>query len=621
MYDILDTIKGPNDIKNVDPGDYRRLAAEIRDFLVHSVSQTGGHLASNLGAVELTMALHLCLDLPKDKIVWDVGHQSYIHKLLTGRREGFATLRSYGGMSGFPKREESPCDAFNTGHSSTSLSAALGLACSRDLKGEDSTVVAVIGDGSLTGGMAYEALNNVSRLKSNMIIVLNDNKMSISESVGGLSKHLTELRTRESYLDFKKDLEKKLRQIPQVGGSVFRGMKKYKDHIRTLLTGGGMFQDMGIKYIGPIDGHDVKQMVRVFSAMKMLDEPVIVHVLTNKGQGFVPAEEDPSAFHGVGKFDAVTGEIISGSKPSYTSVFSRKIVSMAREHKDITAITAAMPDGTGLTQFAKKFPDRFYDVGIAEQHAVTFSAGLAVGGMKPFVAVYSSFLQRAFDQVIHDVCLQDLPIVFCIDRAGLVGADGETHQGIFDLSFMSMIPHMTVCAPKNDTELRDMLDFAYDFKTPIAIRYPRGEAYDGLQDKRSPIEYGKSEIICKGSRVALLAVGSMVKTAVETRDLLLKQGIDSSIVNMRFVKPLDTKALEWAARDHDLVVTMEENVLAGGFGEHAADYYEENFDRHIRILQVGIDDRFIPHGNADQLKSIFGLDAETTAQRILKALE
>ena len=526
MSGYLDRINEANDIKKIEPEAYDALASEIRSFIIESVSEHGGHLASNLGVVELTMALHLCMDFPNDKLIWDVGHQAYTHKLLTGRKEDFSGLRTFGGMSGFPKHKESPCDAFDTGHSSTSISAALGYARARDLKGEDRTVVAVIGDGSLTGGMAYEALNNVSHLKSNMIIVLNDNKMSISENVGGLSKHLTALRTRESYMDFKMDVEKKLKQIPHVGDSVARSVKKSKDSIRQLFVKGGFFEDFGIKYIGPIDGHDIKEMVRVLNALKRLNEPVVMHVVTQKGRGYVPAEQNPSAFHGVGSFDIATGESLASKSLTYTSVFSKTICRLGKAHPDVVTICAAMPDGTGLTAFKKHFPGRFFDVGIAEQHAVTFAAGLAAGGMHPFVAVYSSFLQRAYDQIIHDVCIQNLPVVFCVDRAGLVGADGETHQGIFDLSYLSMIPNMTVCAPKNKYELYDMLYFAYQYHGPIAIRYPRGSAYEGFKNMRPPIEYGKSELMFEGEKIALVAVGSMVQTAVQVREKLLDKGKD-----------------------------------------------------------------------------------------------
>ena len=619
MSEYLDRINEANDIKKIEPEAYDALASEIRSFIIESVSEHGGHLASNLGVVELTMALHLCMDFPNDKLIWDVGHQAYTHKLLTGRKEDFSGLRTFGGMSGFPKHKESPCDAFDTGHSSTSISAALGYARARDLKGEDRTVVAVIGDGSLTGGMAYEALNNVSHLKSNMIIVLNDNKMSISENVGGLSKHLTALRTRESYMDFKMDVEKKLKQIPHVGDSVARSVKKSKDSIRQLFVKGGFFEDFGIKYIGPIDGHDIKEMVRVLNALKRLNEPVVMHVVTQKGRGYVPAEQNPSAFHGVGSFDIATGESLASKSLTYTSVFSKTICRLGKAHPDVVTICAAMPDGTGLTAFKKHFPGRFFDVGIAEQHAVTFAAGLAAGGMHPFVAVYSSFLQRAYDQIIHDVCIQNLPVVFCVDRAGLVGADGETHQGIFDLSYLSMIPNMTVCAPKNKYELYDMLYFAYQYHGPIAIRYPRGSAYEGFKNMRPPIEYGKSELMFEGEKIALVAVGSMVQTAVEVREKLLDKGINATVVNARFVCPLDTECLDRLSRDHHWIVTMEENVLKGGFGEACGDYLLAKHE-DVRLIHVGVPDVYVEHGGVDQLKKTLHMDADSIVERICSAM-
>ena len=619
MSGYLDRINEANDIKKIEPEAYDALASEIRSFIIESVSEHGGHLASNLGVVELTMALHLCMDFPNDKLIWDVGHQAYTHKLLTGRKEDFSGLRTFGGMSGFPKHKESPCDAFDTGHSSTSISAALGYARARDLKGEDRTVVAVIGDGSLTGGMAYEALNNVSHLKSNMIIVLNDNKMSISENVGGLSKHLTALRTRESYMDFKMDVEKKLKQIPHVGDSVARSVKKSKDSIRQLFVKGGFFEDFGIKYIGPIDGHDIKEMVRVLNALKRLNEPVVMHVVTQKGRGYVPAEQNPSAFHGVGSFDIATGESLASKSLTYTSVFSKTICRLGKAHPDVVTICAAMPDGTGLTAFKKHFPGRFFDVGIAEQHAVTFAAGLAAGGMHPFVAVYSSFLQRAYDQIIHDVCIQNLPVVFCVDRAGLVGADGETHQGIFDLSYLSMIPNMTVCAPKNKYELYDMLYFAYQYHGPIAIRYPRGSAYEGFKNMRPPIEYGKSELMFEGEKIALVAVGSMVQTAVQVREKLLNKGINATVVNARFVCPLDTECLDRLSRDHQWIVTMEENVLKGGFGEACGDYLLAKHE-DVRLIHVGVPDVYVEHGGVDQLKKTLHMDADSIVERICSAM-
>ena len=620
MADLLDSIQKANDIKKISPADYDKLAEEIRSFILSSVSETGGHLASSLGAVELTMALHLTMNLPRDQIIWDVGHQSYAHKILTGRKEEFADLRSLGGISGFPRRSESECDAFGTGHSSTSISAALGLAAARDRNNGDWMVTAVIGDGSMTGGMAYEALNNVSRLHHNLLIVLNDNKMSISENVGGLSSHLSVLRTQSSYIGLKKDVERRLKQIPHVGEDVAKKVKQSKDQIRQLLIKDSFFEELGIKYIGPVDGHDISTMIRIFQSVKKMDQPVLVHVVTKKGKGYLPAERNPSAFHGVGKFDLKTGKLVSSGDKSYTSVFSDKLVRLAAEHKEICAITAAMLDGTGLKAFQKRFPGRLYDVGIAEQHAVTFAAGLAAGGEKPFVAIYSSFLQRAFDQIVNDVCIQKLPVVFCVDRAGIVGADGETHQGILDLSYLSLIPNMTVCAPKNDCELEDMLDFAYSFDGPIAIRYPRGAAYTGLSDHRAPIEYGRSELLYKGTRAAILAVGGMVKEAEKARQILMEQGIEITLVNARFVKPLDLQCLDQISRDHSLIVTAEDNVVQGGFGETCADYLMRQGYKG-QLMHVGVEDIYVTHGSTDQLYHMLGMDGQSIAAKIRNKLQ
>ena len=624
MAKILDNIRQPNDIKKVTPKEYDQLAGEIREFLLESISKTGGHLASNLGVVELTMALHLCLDLPKDKIVWDVGHQSYVHKILTGRKDAFGGLRTFGGISGFPKIRESACDAFDTGHSSTSISAALGYARGRDLLGEDYTVVAVIGDGALTGGMAYEAINNAARMDKNFIIILNDNKMSISENVGGVSKYLNDIRMNESYIDFKEDVEAALRRIPRIGSSVVRSVKRSKDSIKQFLMPGGFFEDLGIDYMGPVDGHDIPQLVRVISAAKRKRKAVLVHVITQKGKGYEPAEEDPSAYHGVDKFDVKTGMPLKKSTQStYTQIFSRTMLRMAAEDEKIVGVCAAMPYGTGLYKFSKQYPDRFFDVGIAEEHAVTFAAGLAAAGMKPYVAIYSSFLQRSYDQMIHDVCLPQHPVVFCIDRAGIVGADGETHQGILDLSYLCSIPGMNVFAPKNKYELYDVLKFSRTFDAPLAIRYPRGTAYGGLKQFRAPIEYGKSEILRTGARVAILAVGSMVETAWDVCARLAEENIDPALVNVRFVKPLDRKILEWLARDYEVIVTMEENVLRGGYGEAVAAYLsdlrcQDREKYSARLLKIGIPDVYVEHGNVDLLKESMGLDSLSVTQKIIK---
>lgn len=616
MTTVLDQIKEANDIKKITPDQYETLAEELRAFIIESVSETGGHLASNLGVVELTMALHLCLDLPKDKIIWDVGHQSYTHKILTGRKDEFAGLRTYGGMSGFPKQRESQCDAFDTGHSSTSISAALGYARARDILGEDYTVVAVIGDGSLTGGMAYEALNNAARLNSNLIIILNDNNMSISENVGGMSKYLNRIRTNENYLELKVDVESALKKIPGIGDSMARGLKKSKDALKQMLIPGGLFEDLGVEYMGPVDGHDMAGLISAIKAAKKEKRAVLLHVLTHKGKGYEPAEDNPSEFHGVGKFDVSSGEIKKSEKVSYTEAFSKSIQYLGTQDERVVAISAAMPSGTGLTKFAKRFPKRFFDVGIAEEHAVTFAGGLAAGGLKPYVAIYSSFFQRAYDQIVHDVCIPDLPVTFCVDRAGIVGADGETHQGILDLSFFSSIPNMTVFAPKNRYELYDVMKFSLNFEHPLAIRYPRGDAWDGEKEHRAPIEYGKSELLYEGEQVALIAVGSMVETAVQVKDYLEEAGLHATVVNARFVKPLDETMLDELANKHNMIVTLEENVLRGGFGEAVADYYMVKGSA-VYVKHVGIPDEFVEHGNVTQLKTSMGMDPWAISAKIL----
>ena len=616
MSDILEQIKQANDIKNIDPSRYDELAAQLRDFIIHSVSETGGHLASNLGVVELTMALHLCLDLPKDKIIWDVGHQSYTHKILTGRKDEFPGMRSYGGMSGFPKHRESQCDAFDTGHSSTSISAALGYVGARELTGGDYTVVAVIGDGSMTGGMVYEALNNAARLKSNLIIILNDNKMSISENVGGMSNYLNRIRTNENYVEFKTDVETALKRIPGIGESVARSVKKSKDSLKHWLIPGGFFEDLGIEYMGPVDGHDMNQLIRAIRMAKKEKQAVILHVITQKGRGYEPAEDNPSAFHGVGKFDIQSGTIEKSPDISYTEAFSKAIQYLGTKDERVVAVSAAMPSGTGLTKFAKRFPKRFFDVGIAEEHAVTFAGGLAAGGLKPYVAIYSSFFQRAYDQIVHDVCIPDLPVVFCVDRAGIVGADGETHQGILDLSFFASIPGMTVFAPKNKYELYDVMKFSLEFNHPMAIRYPRGTAYEGEKEHRAPIVHGKSELLYEGEQVALVAVGSMVETAVQVKDYLAKEGLQVTVVNARFIKPLDTEMLDMLSQKHNMIVTMEENVLRGGFGEAVADYYMTK-GLPVFVKHVGIPDEFVEHGNVARLKQSMGMDPWAISANIL----
>ena len=614
---VLEKINQVGDIKQIPPEEYDTLAEEIRHFLVEKISRSGGHLASNLGVVEFTMALHLCFDFPKDKVVWDVGHQSYTHKLLTGRKSGFDELRKYGGMSGFPKRKESDCDCFDTGHSSTSISAGIGLVAARDLQDGDEHVISVIGDGALTGGMAYEALNNASRLKRNFIIILNDNNMSIAENVGGMSEYLNGLRTNEAYTNFKTGVEQSLSRIP--GGShLANQLKKTKSGIKQLFIPGMLFENMGITYLGPVDGHDIGKLQDILNKAKKVKGAVLVHVLTRKGNGYVPAERHPARFHGAEPFDIETGlPLNKKKKANYQDVFSTCMVKLGQRNEKVVAITAAMPDGTGLKRFKNIYPDRFFDVGIAEGHAVTFAAGLAAGGMRPIFAVYSSFLQRAYDQVLHDVCIQNLPVGFAIDRAGLVGSDGETHQGIFDLSYLSSIPNMHIMAPKNKWELSDMLKYAVEFDGPIALRYPRGEAYDGLKEYRRPIEYGKSEVIYEEEDIALLAVGNMVKIAEQVRKNLKEIGYSCTLVNARFVKPIDTEVLDMLSADHKLLVTMEENVRSGGYGEKVMDYVVEQ-ELPVKLLNISLPDEYVEHGNVALLYEEVGIDAQTVTKRIIE---
>lgn len=672
MAQILDNINKPNDIKYVNSEDYKKLTDEIRHFLIKHISKTGGHLASNLGTVELTIALHLCMNFPQDKLIWDVGHQAYTHKILTGRKNEFNTLRTYQGLSGFPKVKESECDCFDTGHSSTSISAAMGIVKARDIRGENNKVVAVIGDGALSGGMAFEALNNAARLNSNLMIVLNDNNMSISENVGGMANYLGKLRTDSLYHDIKSGIEKTLNKIPGVGSVIMDKLRKSKDSIKRLVIPGMLFEDMGITYIGPIDGHDIDQLKMAFLSASKVKEAVLVHVITKKGKGYRPAEQNPSSYHGVEAFDVKTGKNnVIKKEISYTEVFSESIVELAKEHDDVVAITAAMPSGTGLSNFMKQFPNRFFDVGIAEEHAVTFGAGLAAGGMKPFVAIYSTFLQRAYDQILHDVCITKLPVVFVIDRAGLVGNDGETHQGIYDISFLSHIPSLTFIAPKNKSELQDMLHFAYEFQGPIAIRYPRGKAYTGLEDFKAPIEYGKSEVlystfddviaskkkarllnddvdklnedvsktnedldrskeeisvsnvdivydsINKKDNILLLAVGSMVETAVSVRELLIESNKNVTLVNVRFISPMDEKLLHEMTQHHSIWVTLEENVKAGGYGEKVSSFVIDHNYVHVKHINISLPTSYIEHGDVAILKEKVGFDAVSIYKKVI----
>lgn len=613
---VLDKIKKANDVQELSQEELQTLAEEVRAFLIEHLSRTGGHLASNLGVVELTIALHRVLHFPGDRLIWDVGHQCYTHKILTGRKEEFEHLRQAGGMSGFPKRAESPCDSFDTGHSSTSISAGLGYVHARDLQGEDYRVISVIGDGALTGGMAYEALNNAAELKKNFVIVLNDNNMSISNNVGGMSAYLGNLRTAASYADLKLNVTNALKRIPRVGDGMVQAIHKTKSSIKQFVIPGMLFENMGLTYLGPVDGHNISQMTRIFQDAFRVEGPVLVHVLTRKGMGYEPAMRHPARFHGTAPFEIETGIPAKKTRPAYTDIFSTVMRKFGDRDEKVVAVTAAMPTGTGLNRFAHMFPQRFFDVGIAEEHAVTFAAGLALGGLKPVVAVYSSFLQRAVDQVLHDVCMQNLHVVFAIDRAGLVGSDGETHHGCFDLTYLSMMPNMTVMAPKNKWELSDMMKFAVAFDAPAALRYPRGEAWEGFEDRRDPIVWGKGEMLVEGEEIALLAVGSMVKTAEQVRRRLWEHGIRATLVNMRFVKPFDRQLLKKLAASHSRFVTLEENVITGGFGQQVVSWAGKELPG-VSVMTVAIPDQFVTHGNVDYLYRELGMDEQSVTERIL----
>lgn len=618
MSKLLNQINNPNDIKKIPAKYYPQLAEEIREFLIDSVSKTGGHLASNLGTVELTIALHAVLDLPKDKIIWDVGHQSYTHKILTGRKNNFDRLRELDGMSGFPKRHESDCDSFDTGHSSTSISAALGIATANKLKGSDEKVVAVIGDGALTGGMALEALNNVASLNKNFVIILNDNNMSISENVGSMSNYLNKLRVGEHYNDFKIDVENSLSKIPKVGKQLVKKVKRTKDNLKNLIISGGLFDDLGITYIGPVDGHDIEGLINIIDNALKIDHPIVIHTKTVKGKGYKFAEENPSKFHGINAFDKETGlETGAGGAMTYTDVFSKTLVEMAKENNKIVAITAAMPDGTGLARFQKEYPERFFDVGIAEEHAVTFAAGLAASGLKPFVSIYSSFYQRAYDQIIHDVCLQNLPVTFIFDRAGLVGKDGETHQGIFDMSFLSAMPNMTIIAPKDIRELVDAMKFAENHNGPVAIRFARGVAYAGLKENNSVFEYAKSETLQSGEKVALIAIGNMVEETVRAVDKLAEKNIFPTLVNARFIKPVDYDMILRLAQTHDSIVVIEEGIKKGGYGEGVEAFISEN-NLKTNVCVMAINDCFVEQGTVDSLRERIGISYNNIYEKVIE---
>lgn len=617
MNKYLESHDFPNDLRKMDYDDLELLTYEIRDFLVEAVSKSGGHLSSNLGVVELSVALHKSFDTPKDKLIWDVGHQTYIHKILTGRAQKFDSLRKFGGMSGFPKMSESEFDTFDTGHSSTSLSLGLGLAVARDLSGEEYNVITVIGDGAMTGGLAFEALNNAGNIDTNMIVVLNDNGMSISPNTGGLSKYLGRLRSSRKYISMKAQIKKNVSRVPLIGEGMVAGMQHARDSIKYAVIDGVLFEELGFRYFGPVDGHDIKEMCETFELAKKTEGPVLIHVMTQKGRGYSKAENNPNVFHGIGPFDMETGQPFKKSSlPSYSGVFGNKLIRMAEQNEKIVAVSAAMFEGTGLEKFSREYPKRAFDVGIAEGHAVTFSAGLARAGMKPFVAVYSTFLQRAYDEIMEDVCLQKLPVVFCIDRAGIVGADGETHHGIFDLSYLKHMPNLTVMAPKDGSELEAMMEFAAEGEGPCAIRYPRGEA--DKFDEDSILENGKAEILREGKDTEIWAVGSMVRKAVEAADILEDRGISAGVVNMRFLKPLDISALRESADRFKLIVALEDNVISGGVGEEISSLLS-NTD--AKVISIGWPDMFIEHGSCEELYEKYGMDAKSIAERIAEKFE
>ncbi len=618
MYKILDSINSPADLKKLSYQELEVLSKELRDYVIKVVSENGGHLASNLGVVELTLALHRVFDTPGDKIVWDVGHQSYIHKIITGRRESFKTLRKINGISGFPKREESVYDSFETGHSSTSISAALGMAKARDLAGENYSVAAVIGDGALTGGMAFEALNHAGDFPTNLIVILDDNEMSISHNIGGLSNYLSKIRTEPAYFKMKGKIEAILNRIPVIGGSMFRGAERLRDWMKYLLVPGVIFEELGFKYFGPINGHDIRKLEDVIKRAKSYNGyPVLIHVVTTKGKGYSIAENKPDIYHGISPFFIENGELKSkNSRKTYSEIFGDTMLKLADKDNKIVAVSAAMAEGTGLSAFASEYKDRFFDVGIAEQHAVTFCAGLASEGFRPVFAVYSTFLQRAYDQIIHDVCMQKLNVVFAIDRAGIVGSDGETHQGVFDITYLRHIPNIRIMSPKDGNELSEMLKMALSLEGPTAIRYPRGKAKK-FEFAHVPLELGKSEVLTEGEDGVIISEGNMVSIALEVCEKLKKAGRNFTLVNARFIKPLDEELLVGLSKKHKLIYTLEDNVVSGGFGSSILELLSRlRADVDVRI--IGFDDSFIPHGEKEELYSLKKIDSESVFNTIMK---
>ncbi len=614
MY--LEQINQTGDIRKIKAKDYPLLAEEIRSFILQKVSEHGGHLASNLGTVELTMALHLAFDPNRDKLIFDVGHQCYTHKLLTGRRDGFDSLRQLDGMSGFPKKAESETDLFDTGHSSTSISMGMGLVKARDARGEDYAVVSVIGDGSMTGGMAFEALNNASRMKSNFIIVLNDNNMSIGRNIGGMNRALRSLRTQPAYTRLKETVKQSLDRIPDFGSRVVTGISRVKNSLKQLIMPNMFFEDMDLTYLGPVDGHDIKKMVAAFEDARRLNKTVIVHVITQKGKGYPFAEKDPERFHGIGAFDPESGKTLAEPKKTYTDYASERLLELAERDRSVVAVTAAMAYGTGLNRFHERFPYRCFDVGIAEQHAVGFAAGLAKGGMKPYVCIYSTFLQRAYDQIVHDVCLQDLPVKLLIDRAGIVGEDGEAHQGMLDVGYLRTCPGLTLMAPRDGRELSDMLDYSLDYAHPLAIRYPRGSA-GSSNESRSPIEYGKAELLRRGAGILFWAAGNMVDTALAAADAIEKKIGRATVVNARFIKPLDEVLLKELSPEHEMIVVLDEGNRSGGLGEAVEDAVSR-LQLKACVLDLEPADSFIPQGQPDELRKRLRLDAESIAEAVLE---
>ncbi len=620
---ILSKTNTPEDLKKLSISEKQELATQLRELVIQTVSKTGGHLASNLGVVELTIALHSVFDMPKDKIVWDVGHQTYVHKILTGRKDKISTIRSFNGLAGFPKSSESEYDCFNTGHSSTSISAALGMARARDIKKEHHSVIAVIGDGALTGGMALEALNDAGSSKTNLIVILNDNEMSIAKNVGGISQFLTRIRTRKLYNKSDKYIKKMVLRIPKIGNGIIKFVRKIKYGIKQMIIPNMLFEDLGFKYLGPVDGHSIENLESILKKAKELDGPILIHILTKKGKGYRPAEENPDKFHSTSPFDIETGKTLQEKKEDYSKAFGKKLVELAKTDKDIVAITAAMRDGTGLTEFAKEFPDRFFDVGIAEQHALTMAAGLAKGGLKPVVSIYSSFYQRAFDQAIDDICMQNLPVVMCVDRAGIVGNDGETHQGLLDMAFFRLIPSVTIMAPKDFKELEMMLEFAIGLNKPVVIRYPRGGEGKKKFTEHNKIELGKCEEIVENrfknadKCVTIVAVGNMVERAVEVAEMLEKDNIGAEIINTRFIKPIDAKTIIEKIQKTENCITIEDGTIAGGLGTTVKELIVDNNLKDIKFKSFAYPDKFIEHGSVGELEEKYKMDVQSIYEFIV----